>query len=221
MTVIFVRAVHFASRYVKSGLLLKLISLMHENNDVNSILLAGVGGQGILRASDILCLVIMESGIDVKKSEVHGMAQRGGCVTSHVRYGTKVFSPIAKKGDVDILLSFEKLETLRYLDFVKPDGTIIINEKELYPPSVNLGVSFYPSSIIELIRDSFNCVKVVNANSIAIKAGNVRMENIALLGALSIYLQIDISLWEKVILKSFPTKITKANLKAFHMGREA
>ncbi len=194
---------------------------MYEYNDVKNILLAGVGGQGILRASDILCLVMMESGLDVKKSEVHGMAQRGGCVTSHVRYGTKVYSPIAKKGDVDILLSFEKLETLRYLDFMKPECSIIINEKELYPPSVNLGAAIYPSNIIESVKKIFKSVKVVNANNIAIKAGDIRMENIALLGVLSLYLQLDISLWEKVIRKSFPRKANEGNLKAFHMGREA
>jgi indolepyruvate ferredoxin oxidoreductase beta subunit len=108
------------------------------NNSTHSILLAGVGGQGILRASDILSLVMIEAGYDAKKSEVHGMAQRGGSVTSHVRYGQKVYSPIAKKGDVDILVSFEKLETLRYLDYLKPDGKVIINDEEIYPPSVNL-----------------------------------------------------------------------------------
>ncbi|HYA13320.1 MAG TPA: indolepyruvate oxidoreductase subunit beta [Syntrophales bacterium] len=195
---------------------------MHVNNDdVKSILLAGVGGQGILRASDILCLVMMESGIDVKKSEVHGMAQRGGSVTSHVRYGKKVYSPIAKKGDVDILLSFEKLETLRYLDFMKTDGTVIVNEKELYPPSVNLGDAVYPTNIIELLEKIFPFVKVVNANNIATKAGDVRMENTALLGVLSLYLQIDMPLWEHVILKSFSKKAADGNLKAFHMGREA
>jgi len=194
---------------------------MYEINDVKSILLAGVGGQGILRASDILCLVMMESGLDVKKSEVHGMAQRGGCVTSHVRYGTKVYSPIAKQGDVDILLSFEKLETFRYLDFMKSEGTIIINEKELYPPSVNLGDAIYPSNIIESVKKIFKSVKVVNANNIAIKAGDIRMENIALLGALSLYLQLDISLWENVIRKSFPKKAIEGNLKAFRMARAA
>ncbi len=194
---------------------------MYEINDVKSILLAGVGGQGILRASDILCLVMMESGLDVKKSEVHGMAQRGGCVTSHVRYGTKVYSPITKKGDVDILMSFEKLETLRYLDFMKSECTIIINEKELYPPSVNLGDAIYPINIIESVKKIFKYVKVVNANKIAIKAGDIRMENTALLGVLSLYLQFDISLWEKVIRKSFPNKATQGNLKAFHLGRAA
>ena len=99
--------------------------------------MAGVGGQGILRASDILCRVFMAAGLDVKKSEVHGMAQRGGCVTSHVRYGAKVYSPLAKKNDVDILVSFEKMDTLRYLDYVKEEGTVIINtKKSILLPSI-------------------------------------------------------------------------------------
>ena len=193
---------------------------MKNDGDVKSILLAGVGGQGILRASDILCHVMMEAGLDVKKSEVHGMAQRGGCVTSHVRYGKKVYSPIARKGDVDILVSFEKLETIRYLDFLKPGGGIIISEREIYPPSVNLGDAAYPDNVIEIVRKIFKTMQVVNANNMALRAGDVRTENTALLGVLASYLrQFDISLWETVIRRSFPEKAIAVNLKAFHMGR--
>ena len=194
---------------------------MKRKTDIKSILLAGVGGQGILRASDILCLVMMEAGLDVKKSEVHGMAQRGGCVTSHVRFGEKVYSPIAKKGDVDILLSFEKLETLRYLDFMKSGGSIIINEKEIYPPSVNLGNADYPDNTIDTVKTIFKSVKVVNATTIAMKAGDIRTENTALLGVLSSCLQPDVLLWENVIRNSFPKKAIDANLTAFNMGRTA
>ena len=195
---------------------------MKNNGDVKSILFAGVGGQGILRASDILCLVMMEAGMDVKKSEVHGMAQRGGCVTSHVRYGKKVYSPIARKGGVDTLVSFEKLETLRYLDFLKPGGGIIISDREIYPPSVNLGDAIYPDNIIQMVKKTFKRVKVVNAGKMALEAGDLRAENTALLGVLSSSLrQIDISLWEKVIRESFPKKAIEVNLKAFHMGRTA
>lgn len=195
---------------------------MNGDGDVKSILFAGVGGQGILRASDILCHVMMEAGLDVKKSEVHGMAQRGGCVTSHVRYGRKVYSPIAKQGDVDVLVSFEKLETLRYLNFLKPGGRIIISEREIYPPSVNLGDAPYPSNIIEIVKKICKIVKIVNANRMALKAGDIRTENTALLGVLSSYLQQpDISLWEKVIRASFPKKAIEVNLKAFHFGRAA
>nr|HPQ61232.1 indolepyruvate oxidoreductase subunit beta [Syntrophales bacterium] len=120
---------------------------------IRSILIAGVGGQGVLKASDILSAVIIEAGLDVKKSEVHGMAQRGGCVTSHVRYGKRVFSPLARKGDVDVLLSFEKLETLRYLDYLNDEGRVIINDLEVYPPSVNMGEAEYPENVIDLVRD--------------------------------------------------------------------
>jgi len=195
---------------------------MRSESDVKSILLAGVGGQGILKASDILCHVMMEAGRDVKKSEVHGMAQRGGCVTSHVRYGGKVYSPIAKKGDVDLLMSFEKLETVRYLDFVKRRGTVIINDREIYPPSVNIGDVPYPDNILQLVMKMFKNVKVVNATNIALAAGDARAENTALLGVLSAFIEkLDISIWEKVIRESFSEKAIDINLKAFHMGRAA
>lgn len=189
--------------------------------EVKSILMAGVGGQGILRASDILCLVMMEAGSDVKKSEVHGMAQRGGCVTSHVRYGSKVYSPMERKGNVDILLAFEKLESLRYLDYLKPDSRIIINELELYPPAVNLGDMTYPKQAIDLVKESFKTVKVVKAHEIARQAGNLRAENTALLGVLSNWLDLDVAIWEKILWDVFPKKVVDANLKAFHLGRAA
>jgi indolepyruvate ferredoxin oxidoreductase beta subunit len=189
--------------------------------EVRSILMAGVGGQGILRASDILCLVMMEAGVDVKKSEVHGMAQRGGCVTSHVRYGSKVFSPIERKGNVDILLAFEKLESLRYLDYLKRDSRIIVNDLELYPPAVNLGDMTYPEKAIELVQESFKTVKVVKAHEIARQAGNPRAENTALLGVLSTWLDLEVAMWEKIIWEVFPKKVVDANLKAFHLGRVA
>ncbi|PKN60080.1 MAG: indolepyruvate oxidoreductase subunit beta [Deltaproteobacteria bacterium HGW-Deltaproteobacteria-11] len=189
------------------------------SNATKSILLAGVGGQGILRASDILCLAFMATGLDVKKSEVHGMAQRGGCVTSHVRYGAKVYSPIAKKGDVDILLSFEKLETLRYLDYLKADGVVIINEEEIYPPSVNLGDAIYPGNIEVLTSRYFKKVKCVNAPDIARRAGNVRAINTALLGALSNELTITDDVWNRVLKESFPQKALEANLQAFNLGK--
>ena len=214
-------AVRYVNRHAKPVQLLRQINFMKRKTDIKSILLAGVGGQGILRASDILCLVMMEAGLDVKKSEVHGMAQRGGCVTSHVRFGEKVYSPIAKKGDVDILLSFEKLETLRYLDFMKSGGSIIINEKEIYPPSVNLGNADYPDNTIDTVKTIFKSVKVVNATTIAIKAGDIRTENTALLGVLSSCLQPDVLLWENVIRNSFPKKTIDANLTAFNIGRTA
>lgn len=189
--------------------------------DVRSVLIAGVGGQGVLRASDILCQVMMEAGLDVKKSEVHGMAQRGGCVTSHVRYGAKVYSPIEKKGNVDILMAFECIESLRYLDYLKPDGKVIINNLKLYPPAVNLGEMRYPDNAIDLVKETFKIVKVVSAREIAREAGNLKTENTALLGVLSQWLDLDVDLWETVLWEAFPKKVIDANLKAFHLGRQA
>jgi indolepyruvate ferredoxin oxidoreductase beta subunit len=184
-----------------------------------SILLAGVGGQGVLRASDILCRAFMDSGLDVKKSEVHGMAQRGGCVTSHVRYGEKVFSPLAKKNDVDILVSFEKMDTLRYLDYVRKDGTIIVNQEEIYPPAVNLGEASYPSNVAETISSYFKNIFQVDALTLALQAGNIHAVNTVLLGTLSSFLSISTDCWERVLHDSFPTKLIDVNINAFRLGR--
>jgi len=190
-------------------------------NNAGSILLAGVGGQGIIRASDILCMVALAAGLDVKKSEVHGMAQRGGCVTSHVRYGEKVYSPLARKGDIDILVSFEKLETIRYLDYLKPEGAVIANTEEIYPPSVNLGDVPYPDDIDARLKEQCRSVKFVNAPAIALQAGNIRTVNTVLLGVLAPYLDFGSDLWEGVLRDAFPEKILDENLRAFDLGRKA
>ncbi len=190
-------------------------------NQVTSIYMVGVGGQGIIRASDILCEVIMRAGLDVKKSEVHGMAQRGGSVTSHVRYGEKVYSPLAPKGGVDILVAFERLEALRNLDYVKPAGRVIMSDLELYPPAVNLGTAAYPEQVAETVRSRVADVKEVNATQIAVAAGNIKAENTALLGVLSTYLDIDEQIWDAVLREAFPPKVLDANLKAFAAGRAA
>ena len=187
--------------------------------DTKGVLIAGVGGQGILRASDIFSRVIMAAGLDVKKSEVHGMAQRGGCVTSHVRYGVKVYSPLAKEGDVDILVSFEKMDTLRYLDYLKDDGSIIINTEEIYPPAVNLGEAVYPTDVIAMIKKLSYQVKVVDAAALALQAGNIRAVNTVLLGALSECLSLSSETWEKVLKETFPPKLIEINLEAFRLGR--
>jgi indolepyruvate ferredoxin oxidoreductase beta subunit len=191
-------------------------------NSVTSLLLAGVGGQGVLLASDIIGKVMMRAGLDVKKSEVHGMAQRGGCVTSHVRYGQKVYSPIAKEGDVDILVAFEKLETLRYLNLLRTGAKIIINEEEIYPPSVNLGDAAYPVDAAEIVKRRFKDVLILNAPELARKAGNVRAVSTVMLGALSRYLTgVTPEDWKNVIAEEFAEKLVPANLKAFDLGREA
>lgn len=185
---------------------------------VHSILFAGVGGQGVLRASDITCTVMMEAGLDVKKSEVHGMAQRGGCVNSDVRYGAKVYSPLAEAGSGEILISFEKMEALRYLKFLRKDAAIIVNTEEIYPPTVNTGDASYPVDVIGFLKKHYPKVIAFNAAELAQKAGNIKAANVVLLGALSNLLDVDKSIWESVIKKSFPQKLVKLNLDAFHMG---
>ncbi|HQP06539.1 MAG TPA: indolepyruvate oxidoreductase subunit beta, partial [Smithellaceae bacterium] len=183
-----------------------------KDDKVKSILFAGVGGQGILRASDILCEVMMEAGYDVKKSEVHGMAQRGGCVTSHVRYGAKVYSPLAEPGTIETLVSFEKMEALRYLKYLSADASIILNTEQINPPAVNLGDSQYPDDIIEFLKNNYPRVIAVDALSLALKAGNLKTANVVLLGTLSSLMDIKTSIWESVIRKSFPQKLVKLNL---------
>lgn len=189
-----------------------------KDDKVKSILFAGVGGQGILRASDILCEVMMEAGYDVKKSEVHGMAQRGGCVTSHVRYGAKVYSPLAEPGTIETLVSFEKMEALRYLKYLSADASIILNTEQINPPAVNLGDSQYPDDIIEFLKNNYPRVIAVDALSLALKAGNLKTANVVLLGTLSSLMDIKTSIWESVSRKSFPQKLVKLNLEAFQMG---
>jgi indolepyruvate ferredoxin oxidoreductase beta subunit len=194
---------------------------MTMKNITKSILLAGVGGQGILRASDILSMALMASGLDVKKSEVHGMAQRGGCVTSHVRYGDKVYSPIAKKGSVDILLSFEKLETLRYLNYMKAGARIILNEEELYPPSVNLGEADYPKDVVETAKKYFKNVLSINATALALQAGNIRTVNTVMIGVVSRYMDVTLKMWGEILDDAFPKKLVAVNRTAFELGRSA
>jgi indolepyruvate ferredoxin oxidoreductase beta subunit len=168
-----------------------------------------------------MCLAIMATGLDVKKSEVHGMAQRGGCVTSHVRYGQKVYSPLAKLGSVDLLVAFEKMETLRYLNYLTKDATIIVNADEIYPPLVNSGDAAYPENVISFLKSNYNQVKEIDATAIAKKSGNVKSANVVLLGAISNLMDISVSIWEGVIKKAFPEKLVKVNLIAFQKGRVA
>jgi len=191
------------------------------NGTTTSILMVGVGGQGIIRASDILSFVLMEAGFDVKKSEVHGMAQRGGCVSSDIRYGEKVYSPLSKKGDVDILMSFEKMETLRYLNYLKPEGVVVINDEKVYPPSVALGDEPYPDDIEGVVEKAFKMVKIVKATEMAVEAGDRRMANTVMLGVLSSYMAVDSAVWEAILNDTFPKKLLKKNMVAFHMGRSA
>jgi indolepyruvate ferredoxin oxidoreductase beta subunit len=187
---------------------------------VTNIRLAGVGGQGILVASEILCKALLEVGYEVKKSEVHGMAQRGGTVNSDVRFGVKVYSPIIPQGKVDILLAFESLEALRYLPSLKPEGLVIVNEQRILPSTVTSGRSEYPSDIVKLLESRAGRVVSLDALALAREADSVRSVNICMLGALSCFLDINVKIWEAVLISKFADKGLDINLQAFRLGRE-
>ncbi len=190
-------------------------------NRVTNILLVGVGGQGIILASEIMADVFMEAGFDVKKSEVHGMSQRGGSVSTHVRFGSKVYSPLIKEGEVDIYIAFEELEALRYLSFLGPRPAILLNEQRLNPPSVSLGNEEYPVDVKEVLSGRAGKFKHIPARDLAVKAGDVRAVNVVLLGALHSFLSIPEKTWTDQIMKRFPPKAGPANLEAFRLGKTA
>ena len=183
-----------------------------------NILLAGVGGQGILLASEVLSEVVLLAGLDVKKNEIHGMSQRGGSVVSHVRYGEKVYSSIIPEGEVDILFSFEMLETCRYLPLLRPNGRVVMNDWKIAPPSVALGKQLYPADLAETIRRQHPATTVVNGLELALAAGNSKTVNTVLLGALSQTLDFDPQLWQTALRKMIPERLLEVNLKAFALG---
>ena len=189
--------------------------------DIKNILMAGVGGQGVILASEIVAEVMMHAGFDVKKSEIHGMAQRGGMVNSHIRFGPKVYSPVIKKGEVDILISFEQLETLRFLDYLAADPVILLTRQKILPPSVTAGHEVYPSHIPEWLSERYRKVELVDCQGIAVEAGHVKASNVVFLGALSKHFKIDERLWKETISLFVPKNYLDINLKAFSMGRSA
>jgi indolepyruvate ferredoxin oxidoreductase beta subunit len=190
------------------------------DHQTTNVLVAGVGGQGVILASDIMCEVFMEAGYDVKKSEIHGMAMRGGIVTSHFRFGKKVYSPLIKEGEVDILFAFEQLEGLRWINHVRPSGKILMNDNKVNPPAVNLGEMDYPKNIPETIQSKFKDFYLVKGTEIALQAGDVRAANVVLLGAMSKLFTIQDSLWLDTILGHLPPKVHDLNRKAFAAGKE-
>ena len=186
---------------------------------VTNILLVGVGGQGILLASEILAETFMQAGYDVKKSEIHGMSQRGGSVVSHVRYGREVFSPTVPEGEGDILFGFELMETCRYLHYLKPGGKVIANDLKLQPTAVLSGLVPYPEGLPELIRSRFPDFLLVDGQALAIEAGNPRAANTVLLGAVSKRLDIPEQYWLAALEKMVPARALEINRRAFLMGR--
>lgn len=187
-----------------------------------NIMIVGVGGQGTLLASKMLGYVLLKQGYDVKVSEVHGMSQRGGSVVTYVRYGEKVYSPVIDKGEADIILSFEKLEAARWLEYLKPGGSMIINTQEMEPMPVITGAKIYPENLVEKMQAAGARVDAKDFLALAIEAGSAKAVNIALMGRLSIYFpEISIEEWKDAIVANVPPKFLELNKKAFELGRNA
>lgn len=186
-----------------------------------NILLVGVGGQGTILASKILADVAQQQGYDVKVSEIHGMAQRGGSVVTQVRLGEKIHSPIISEGQADIVLAFEKLEALRWAHFLADGGTVIINDQVIEPVPVLLGLVAYPSNILEKVKEHVNDVVVLDALSLAGQCGNTKAANVVLIGTLARKMDIPREVWDKALERRVPGKFLELNKKAFESGWNA
>ena len=183
-----------------------------------SIILVGVGGQGTITTSSILSKGLIEKGYDVKMSEIHGMSQRGGTVVTQIKYGEKVYSPIIGDGEADLIVSFEKLEALRALPYLKEGGTIVSDAREIFPMPVLTGAAEYPHDALDQLKAVVPNLFVIEAAKVAEELGNVKAQNIVLLGALVKQLGIDDIDWKDLVAKNVPAKLVDLNLKAFEAG---
>ncbi len=188
--------------------------------DIKNILLVGVGGQGTILASKILSTALVNAGYDVKMSEVHGMAQRGGSVTTQIRYGKKVFSPIIGRGEADVMVCFEKMEALRWIEYVKPDAKIVINDYEIPSAPILVGAAEYPKGIVEELSKKAE-VSVFKAADIAKELGNPKAMNIVLLGALVKAMGLEDMDWDSIIADNVKKGFEELNIKAFKAGVSA
>jgi len=184
------------------------------------ILVAGVGGQGIILATEVISEAAMLSGYDVKKADVHGMAQRGGSVVSTVRFSDRVYSPLVKYGDADVLLGFELLEGYRNINYVKGDGVVIINTQKINPMPVASGREKYPDFIEDRVKETGRRAILVDALNMAKELGDIRAVNIIMIGALSKVIDIKEDVWKKAIEKYIKPKYIELNMKAFEKGKE-
>lgn len=188
----------------------------------SNILIVGVGGQGTLLASVLLGNLAMAKGYDVKLSEVHGMAQRGGSVVTHVKISEDtVSSPLIEEGDADVIIAFEELEAYRWLPYLKKGGTIYVNTQQILPMPVILGQAEYPDNVMAVLEEKAGTVKAFDALEIAESCGSVKAVNVVLLGAASKDLPFDEDAWIKVIEENVKPKFVELNKKAFELGRQA
>lgn len=184
-----------------------------------SIFITGVGGQGTILAGKVISNALVKSGFDVKMSELHGMSQRGGSVTSQIRFGDKVYTPIIEKGKADVLLAFEKLEAMRNIAYLSKDGTLIVNDFQLPPLQTIVGKQKYPSKeMFEDLKNKVQSLKIINAAEIAKRNGNIRTQNIVLVGCLIKVLNLDKSIFEETIKEIVSEKFVKVNLKSLDDG---
>ncbi|MDO4568850.1 MAG: indolepyruvate oxidoreductase subunit beta [Planctomycetia bacterium] len=184
-----------------------------------SIVLAGVGGQGILLASEICAKAAGFAGFDVKTNEVHGMAQRGGSVIGQIRYGEKVFSPLVSQGEATVLMSLERIEALRYADYLSPDGLAVVNSQKIVPVTVSSGGAKYPENAHEILKSTFKNLIYFDANQIALELGNPKCANVVLLGALATALHnISNEIWLDAVRACVKPRYVDLNIAAFERG---
>ena len=187
--------------------------------ETKNIIIVGVGGQGSLLASKILGHLLLNAGFDVKVSEVHGMSQRGGSVITYVRFGEKVFSPVVDRGAADFIVSFEILETARWLSYLKSGGQIVTNTQQIDPMPVITGAAQYPTELVEKIRAAGIKIDAMDCLTLARQAGSVKAVNIVLLGRLSRYFDIAESDWQNSLAACVPPKFLELNRRAFDLGK--
>jgi len=184
-----------------------------------NILFTGVGGQGILLASELTALALLSAGFDAKKSEVHGMAQRGGSVTAQLRFGERVYAPLIAMGTVDVQVAFEMMEAARYLPYLRPGGTVVVNTQKILPPAVATGQASYPENILEsLAAQKINYLSL-DAFEIARQVGESKTANVIMVGALSGLLPVEAAVFEQNIAARVPAKFKEVNIEAFRRGR--
>jgi len=187
--------------------------------ETTSIVLAGVGGQGTLLASGILAQAAMQAGYDVKTNEVHGMAQRGGFVVAHVRYGTAVHSPLVARGTASVLGALEQVEALRFAEFLGPGGLAVVSAQAIVPVTVSSGAAKYPRDVESLLHQAFPKLAYIRAAEAAASLGGVQAANIVLLGAMSKGLDLPVRAWKEAIAVSVRERFRDLNLRAFDLGR--
>ena len=186
-----------------------------------SVVLSGVGGQGILLASEILAQAAMVAGFDVKTNEVHGMAQRGGSVLAQIRYGEKVHSPLVPSGTAKVLASLEQIEALRFRHVLAPGGTAVVSMQAIVPVTVSMGAAEYPTDTESRLGQAFENLLFIDAVTLAKEAGTAKAANVVVLGAVSTRLDLEDKAWEEAIERSVKPRFLEVNQKAFAMGREA